>query len=391
MVICMQEREKQSESKKINNPTRLDIARLFIALATLVGCLIIAGAGLSNGQLLGIGRSMAMLSVGIMQPEGGVQVLSERLERTPAAGGNPNNLTQNSPSLSYTPGGGLLTSGVLGSSSAINSSIVPAEAGNGGKVIEQQLTTGSTFIQGIAIKNASSRVIDIAAQLKIAPKITIKDTPEPQVLIYHTHTTESYMTYYAGYYNADDAERTKDTTRSVVAVGEAISEQLRTAGIGVVHSVTIHDYPKYSGAYERSAETVKKILKQYPSISVVIDVHRDAIRKSSTEKFKPTVVIDGRKAAQIMLVTSLGDTKVTPNPNWSENLRLSLRLQRALHTQYEGIARPIYLVDSRYNQHLSKGALLIEVGSEANTVSEAVYSGEILGKTLAQVLSTFKK
>ena len=381
----MQDRQKQPKSKE--NRPRADIARLFSAATTLAVFSAVIAAGLSNGELLNLGRGIAMLSVGVMQPEGTAKVLSQRLERVPAAGGpNP------PPALpQYSTAGGLLTSGMLISKPASNPLNAPKEEGDGGKVIELQLTTGSTFIQGVAIKNASSRTIDIAAELKKKPKITLKDTLEPQVLIYHTHTTEAYMTYYAGYYNAEDAERTKDATRSVVAVGEAISEQLRAAGIGVIHNVTVHDSPKYAGAYERSANTVKKILKQYPTIKVIIDVHRDAVRKSSTEKYKPTVVIGGRKAAQVMLVTSLGDTKIVPNPNWAENLRLALRVQKELHTRHKGIARPLYLVDSRYNQHLCKGALLVEVGSEANTVGEAVYSGEILGKTLAKVLKSFKK
>ena len=92
----------------------------------------------------------------------------------------------------------------------------------------------------------------------------------------------------------------------------------------------------------------------------------------------------------MMIITSCCDSKAAPHPNWRENLRFALRLQAALHTQYNGIMRPLYLVDSRYNQHLTHGSLLIEVGSDANTVSEAVYSGEILGKTLAQVLGKLK-
>ena len=390
MVIFMKETKATSKSKKENHP-RPGIARLLMAATALAAAFAVTYIGMSNNNLFDIGKNLALLSVGIMQPEGSIIALSEKLERIPSKGSGSRIINPATPALSYSLGGGFHTSGILNSSPAARPDKIPKEAGNGGKVIEQQMATGSTFIQGVAIKNASSRTVDIAAELKNTPRLTINNTFDPQVLIYHTHTTEAYMTYYAGYYNADDAERTKDTTRSVVAVGEAISEQLRAAGIGVIHNVTIHDSPQYSGAYDRSAETVSKILKQYPSISVIIDVHRDAIRTSNTEKLKPTAMIDGRKAAQVMLITSLGDTKVTPNPNWQENLRVALRLQRALHTQYPGIARPLYLVDSRYNQHLGKCALLIEVGSEANTVSEAVYSGEIVGKTLAQVLSSLKK
>lgn len=368
----------------------METARILIVITALVCIVVLAFSGASCAKLLDLGRGLAMLSAGIMQPRGGVQVLSERLERVPAQGGGWQDTAAPTP-LSYTTGGGIQTSGEINSSTIIPSGIVPPEAGDGGKIIEIMLNTGKDFVQGVSIKNGSSRTIDIAAQMKIAPDIKIKDTADPQVLIVHTHTTESYMTYYAGYYNAGDAARSKDETRSVVAAGEAVSQQLRAANIGVIHNVTIHDSPKYQGAYERSAETVQKILKKYPTISVVIDLHRDAMYKSKTERYKPTVSINGRKAAQIMFITSVGNTAASPHPDWQENLRLSLRLQSELHTRYHGIARQLYLVDSRYNQHLTHGSMLIEIGTDSNTVSEAVYSGELLGKTLAQILNSLKK
>ncbi len=378
----------QDKANKKGKRSRTEAVGIFIVMTALAGCITLAAGWAAEGRLLNFGRGLALLSVGIMQPEGGVQVLSERLERIPAQGsmeqtGEPSDLP-------YTPIGGVLTSGELASSTIIPSGLVPPEAGDGGKIIELMVGVGSNFVQGVAIKNASSRTIDIAAQLKIKPDIKIKNSSDPQVLILHTHTSEAYMTYYAGYYNHRDSSFSKDDTRSVVAAGEAISAQLRAANIGVIHNVTLHDSPKYTGAYVRSENTIKKILKQYPTISVVIDLHRDAMNKSKTEKYKPTVTINGRKAAQIMIITSVGHSSTYPHPDWAENLRLSLRLQSSLHTQYYGIARPLYLVDSRYNQHLSHGSMLIEVGTDANTVSEAAYSGEILGKTLAQVLNKLK-
>ncbi len=387
--MYMQE-EKNNQTSRVRKQSFIGKVRITIAAITLTGSIVMVVGGASGGEILDFGRGLAMLSVGIMQPEGGVQALNERLERIPAPGGNNNYDLGDSGGLSYTPGGGMQTSGELGSSSLISSGVVPAEAGDGGKIVEQKFDPGTGFVQGVAIKNISSRTIDIAKEIKIPPAIKITDSSDPQVLIMHTHTTESYMTYYAGYYNANDSARTKDETRSVVAVGESVSEQLRAAGIGVIHDVTLHDSPKYTGAYERSEQTVKKILKQYPSISVVIDLHRDAIGQPP-QKVKPTISINGRKAAQMMIIASVCDSKTAPHPSWVQNLRFALRLQSSLHTQYSGIMRPLYMVDSRYNQHLTHGSLLIEVGSEANTVSEAVYSGEILGKTLAQVLNSLKK
>ena len=397
-------RKKQKWKKSVGErpgaarrPAFLGAARPLLAVGTVLTCAALAVWGLSGDQLLAFGQRMALLSVGMMQPEGGAEALSGRLDRAPAAneggsgGSEPIKGKEDAGTAGttqpYEPGSGN-QEGPDQETAA--TTVIPPEAGDGGKITESQLTLGNTFVQGVAIKNASSATINIAEQLKIAPDLGITDTDEPQVLIVHTHTTEAYMTYDAGYYNASDASRTKDNSLNVVAVGEAIAGQLRAAGIGVVHDTTVHDNPKYTGAYDRSAATIEKNLAQYPSIKVVLDIHRDAINQSANNKLKPTAVINGRKAAQMMIMASACDSASQPHPNWQENVRLALRLQSALHTQYEGIVRPLYLVDSRYNQHLTKGSLLVEVGAEANTLDEACYSGQILGKTLAQVLNSLK-
>lgn len=361
--------------------TRPRRARYLIFIGTVAVCLSLTLGGFPSGQLLAIGQKAAMLSVAIMQPEGGVQALSERLERGSA---NKNNSGQKEAVKSDSSAEYVQSPDITIPES---SGVIPAEAGDGGKVIEEQMTIGSNFVDGIAIKNASSATINVDEQYAIAPNLNLAKSSDPQVLIVHTHTTEAYMTYYAGYFNAVDTARSTDTTRSVVAVGDAISDELRTAGIGVIHDTTIHDQP-YTGAYDRSAATIEKNLKLYPTIRVVLDIHRDALNQSDNVEIKPTAVINGRKAAQMMIIASCCDSASMPHPNWHENLRFALRLQNALNTQYEGIVRPLYLVDSRYNEHLTNGSLLIEIGSEANTVSEAVYSGEILGKTLSQVLES---
>lgn len=370
--------QQRGTKKEYSRPKK---ARYLILLGTAAVCIPLAMGGLSGGQLLSVGQKAAMLSVAIMQPEGGVQALSERLERGSAnkSGSVQAETVKPDSSAAYVQSPDITVPESSGS--------IPAEAGDGGKVVEQQMTIGNDFVDGIAIKNASSTTINVDEQYAIAPNLNLTKSSDPQVLIVHTHTTEAYMTYYAGYYNASDTARSTDETRSVVAVGDAISDQLRAAGIGVIHDTTIHDQP-YTGAYDRSAATIEKNLKLYPTIRVVLDIHRDALNQSSNVELKPTVVIDGHKAAQMMIIASVCDSASMPHPNWHENLRFALRLQHELNTQYEGIARPLYLVDSRYNEHLTNGSLLIEIGSEANTVSEAVYSGQILGKTLSQVLDS---
>ena len=358
------------------------------AVLLAAGCFAIVAGNVPRETLVSIGQGMAMLSAGLQQPEGGAVALSERLERQPAEGNGTGSSENN-----HQPGDG--TSGNADSqqpdgTGAVTAPVVngepPPRAEGGGDVVEEQFSAGSNFVQGVATKNASSKTVDVAAELAQKPDLGLTATDEPQVLIMHTHTTEAYMTYFAGYYNPDDPSRSTDNSRNVVAVGEAIAETLRAAGIGVIHDATVHDSPKYTGAYERSAATVKSILEQYPSRKVVLDVHRDAIMRGDTTKIKPTVEIDGKKAAQIMIISSVTDTPSVPHPDWEQNLQFAVRLQSAVYNKYQNLARPLYLVDSRYNQHLTHGSLLVEFGSDSNTLEEAVYSGQLLGKTLAQVL-----
>lgn len=359
--------------------------RMAVGILTAASCLTAALVAVPGETWLSLGQSLAMLSAGMQQPEGGAIALSEQFEHRHAGG---------STTTSGTPGTTGSTAGGTGeqelpADETATTKPIPPRAGDGGDIVEQMLTTGSNFVEGVAIKNISGVAIDIAEQLGIAPDLGLTDTSEPQVLIVHTHTTEGYMSYDAGYYNADDITRTTDMQYNVAAVGEAIAGRLRAAGIGVIHDTTIHDSP-YTGAYDRSAATVQKNLEQYPTIRVVLDIHRDAINSDATTKVKPTVTINGRKAAQMMIITGAVSTEALPHPNWRENLRLALRLQQLGNTTYEGLMRPMTVGTARYNAQLTNGSMLIEVGTEANTLDEAKYSGQLLGELLGKVLNSLK-
>lgn len=267
---------------------------------------------------------------------------------------------------------------------------VPQENGvlvsGGGKVLTKQLSSGSSFVQGVSIKNNHGFTVDVAASLAHKPKLSVKANENaPQVLIVHTHTTECYLTHDDGVYAPDDATRTEDPTKNMVAVGETLAAQLRMAGIGVIHDTAIHDQP-YTGAYGHSKASVERYLDEYPTIRVVLDLHRDAIYPDDHTRIKPTVVIDGKKAAQVMIIVGMLNSKTVPNPHTAENLALAVRLQQQLHTDYEGLMRPLNLANARYNQQLIGGSLLLEMGSDANTLEEAVYAAELVGKGLVQVL-----
>ena len=347
-------------------------------LTSAAALAVVVSLPLNWGQ---VARALTLVAAGLRQPEQAAAVLGAHLsaETTPTVQiiqlpEKPNKAQPQTP-VTPTP--------VLPDALSIDP---PGADGSGGKIYEKKMSTGDTLLTGIATLNRSGTSVDIAAALKRDLSQRFKKTDAPQVLLIHTHTTEGYMLYDAGYYNAADRARTKDEQRNVCAVGEAVKDALAAQGITALHDTTVHDSPQYTGAYSRSAKTVQRYLEQYPTIQVVLDLHRDAIMEGESGLVKPTVTIDGRKAAQMMLIAGVVSTKSLPHKHWEQNLTLAARWQKALTDAYPGILRPLNTVASRYNQHLSPGYLLVEVGSEGNTLDEAVYSGYLLGKTLAELL-----
>lgn len=239
----------------------------------------------------------------------------------------------------------------------------------------------------IYMNNKSGASVDIESELYSKLEFKVEKGTEPQILIYHTHTTESYLLEDKSAYTEADNTRTTDNTKNVVAVGEKIAEQLRNAGYTVLHDETFHDYPSYNGSYNRSLDTVKKILKENPSIKIAIDVHRDAIL-SGDDKIAPTVKVNGKEAAQVMLVMGSETGSIKGHPDWRQNLRLALKLQYVFESTYPGFARALSLKTAKYNQHLTTGSMLIEMGSDANTLEQALYSGELVGKSLVTLLNS---
>ena len=234
-------------------------------------------------------------------------------------------------------------------------------------------------------EDSSEELSSAAGEL---PDISItKGSAEPQVLIVHTHTTESYEPYQRTYYDADYPFRTRDPDYNMTRVGEALAERLAEQGISVLHDGTIHDYPAYTGAYDRSEVTIRAALEKYPSIKVIIDLHRDAISSADGSRTAPVAEVDGRNAAQFMIITGCDDGRFGNMPGYLENFRLACLIQQSAEKLYPGLARPVLFDYRNYNQHISTGSLLIEVGSHANSLDEAVYSGELLGDCMADALS----
>lgn len=220
----------------------------------------------------------------------------------------------------------------------------------------------------------------------LLPEFKIELNGEPQVLIMHTHTTESYEPYSRNYYDTEFPYRTQDSTHNVVAVGDKIAEQLSAAGIGVIHDGTVHDYPSYNGAYQRSEETVKEYLEKYPSIKIVLDVHRDALESQDGVRIAPVAEIDGKSSAQVMIISGCDDGTFNM-PNYLKNFRLACLFQNSL-ADYENLSRAVLFDYRKYNQHLTTGSLLLEIGGHANSLEEALYCGELVGKSISKALLT---
>ena len=241
-----------------------------------------------------------------------------------------------------------------------------------------ETTISNTGIQygNVWVKNTNLyHDIDIAAVLGEQPDVSLKRDGSVEILLYHTHTTEAFQ----------GDTRTQDNSRNVVAVGEKVAAELEAAGFGVVHDTTCHDYPSYNGSYDRSGETIQRNLEQYPGIQVAIDIHRDALGTSGA-RVKPTVLVNGKKAAQIMIVSGCDDDGTLGFPDWEYNLRLAVRCQQAVSDLYPSLARPLSFCPKKYNEHMTHGSILVEFGTDASTLEEVLYSGELFGKALAQTL-----
>ena len=223
------------------------------------------------------------------------------------------------------------------------------------------LSAANTKTGGVHVSNRTGRSVDVNEYLSQGMPFSLKDTSQPQVLIVHTHATESYTDGDYGYYLKSASTRSTDNTKNTVAVGEVMAQVLNEAGIVTINDATQHDYPNYTGGYVRSAQTIQTYLEKYPTIKVVLDVHRDAIAKDDNTKLKPTAEINGKKAAQIMILAGCETDSVEDFPNWEENFRFCLQLQKQMEADYPGLARPMSFKACKYNFHLLSGSILLEM------------------------------
>ncbi len=267
---------------------------------------------------------------------------------------------------------------------------IPPENSGPIKRITYKATESTAYVDigdNAYIKNSTKLTpeqIQKAAASKYEFKIQ-KKSKEPQVLVMHTHTTESYEDTERDFYDKSYNSRTTDNNKNMVSVGNKIAQELEKAGIAVIHDTTLHDYPSYSGSYDRSRVTVQNILKKYPSIKVVLDVHRDAIEQSDGTRVAPVTTINGKSCAQVMIINGCDDGDMN-YPDYLKNLSFSSALLRQMEKDYPSLARPMLFTYKLYNQNLTTGSILLEMGGHANSLEEAQYAGELVGKSLAKLL-----
>ena len=262
-----------------------------------------------------------------------------------------------------------------------------------GDIIEEDLSVSPknhklTFGEGV-IKNTTTLSDEEAKKHLDAENPVRLDSNGPQVLIMHTHATESFEPFDTEIYDTRHTWRSTDNTENIVAAGEVLAEQIRSYGIEVLHDDTQHDYPSYNGSYERSAVTVKEYLEKYPSIKVVLDIHRDAIQRDTT-LVKPIISVDGKKAAQLMIIAGCDDGTMNM-PDWNKNFRFAAGMQDAIQRHCPNLCRPVFFCHRKYNQDLTTGSLLIEVGSHGNTLEEVMYTAELAGDAIGEYLSLLVK
>ena len=194
----------------------------------------------------------------------------------------------------------------------------------------------------------------------------------PRVLIVHTHTTESYRDT-EDHHSLDEAE-------NMLSIGDEVARVLELGGIEVIHDRTIHDYPSYSGAYAAARDTIKGYLEAYPTIQLVLDLHRDAA-SDDQPPLTTSATVDGQECTQLMMVVGT-DAGGNAHPGWQDNLSLALKLTALLEWANPGITRPVNLRSQRFNMDLSPGSLLVEVGAAGDSHQAAILAANALAQAI---------
>ncbi len=233
-------------------------------------------------------------------------------------------------------------------------------------------------IDGVTILDYSSKKINYEEIMDM--KLSLKKK-EDKVLMYSTHTSESYANSDRYKFEYSSTYRSKDAKYNMLSVAHMLNKTLMERGITTVMDTTAHDYTSYNNAYKNSLKTLNKNLDKYSHFGLVIDVHRDA---SSDLTFAPKVNINGKSVAKLMIVVGVGYQSLE-NKYWKENMAVALKIAKVGEAMYPGLFRHVLVRDSRYNQHIEDGSILVEVGATGNTLEEAYYAGRCLGNIIAKI------
>lgn len=253
---------------------------------------------------------------------------------------------------------------------------------------EQEEKTEPLSIDTSKIKASAIRLdnhtngISVKAADYFDKKVSLQFKPAeegPQILILHTHTTEAYTKGKKDTYKETDTARTTDNDYNMVRVGEEMKNVFEEMGLSVVHDKTKYDYPSYTGSYSRALTGIQKMLKKYPTIQVVLDVHRDAIIGSDGTSYAKKTEIDGEEVAQVMLVVGTNDMGLT-HPKWKDHLTLAVQIQKNMLAIDSELPRPIDLRRQRFNEHATPGSLLVEVGTSGNTLKQALAGARLFAQ-----------
>ena len=242
----------------------------------------------------------------------------------------------------------------------------------------------TTISGGLVIKNSSDYTVNAEELLTQGCPIRL-EADKPQILIIHTHSSEAYSPAGLDKYEDLGTNRTLDTNYNVIRIGNELTEIFQSYGLNVIHDTGVYDYPSYTGSYNRSGAKVEEYLAQYPTIKIVIDLHRDALG-SSDVLYKVVADEEGVCASQVMLFVGT-DASGLEHPNWRQNLSLAVYIQNAVSSKYPSLMRPVQLVKYRYNQHLTPGSMIIEVGSNGNTLQEALAAIRLFGHSAGPALA----
>lgn len=232
------------------------------------------------------------------------------------------------------------------------------------------------------LKNLTTYRVDINELLseELNFKLTGNDV---EAIVYHTHTTESYTESNDYRYEPSGVYRTLNSNSNMLRIGEETKKYLQQNGIGVYHDKTVYDYPDYNSSYSKAGKGILETLKKYKNAKIVLDLHRDAIGVN-TDQYKPVIKIGEKKVAQFLIVvgTNQGGLK---HQNWRENLKLALKIKKLADEKYPGLCRNVILRKERFNQQVTEGAIIVEMGATGNTVEEVLETSKYFSELLVEV------